>query len=212
MKKKTVSKDPLAEKIEEILAPYPNPMSRNDFRIVCHIGMRTSLYLLQSGLVPCKNNGKRTRCYKIAKKDVAEYLYRRESDPMRYTPPSGWYYNYPKHKKPASSLERKLNYKGEERLLAKEWYEQQLANYPDVLTVAQVCEVTGYQRHTTPHNSEMVQQGLAENHLADTQVYDSQGMAAGICGVRFFQRDQPKMWKTLCRNQGNQQLTQSQIR
>ena len=38
MKKKTVSKDPLAEKIEEILAPYPNPMSRNDFRIVCHIG------------------------------------------------------------------------------------------------------------------------------------------------------------------------------
>ena len=27
-------------------------------------------------------------------------------------------------------------------------YEHQLANYPDVLTVAQVCEVTGYQRHT----------------------------------------------------------------
>ncbi len=87
MKKKLVSKDPLAEKIEEILTPYPDPMSRNDFRIVCHIGTRTSLYLLQSGLVPCKNNGKRTRCYKIAKKDVAEYLYRRESDPMHYTPP-----------------------------------------------------------------------------------------------------------------------------
>ena len=148
MKKETVSNDSLKEKIEEILTPYPDPMSRNDFRIVCHIGTRTSLYLLQSGLVPCKNNGKKTRCYKIAKKDVAEYLYRRESDPMHYTPPSGWYYNYPKHKKPAASLERKLNYKGEERLLAKEWYEQQLANYPDVLTVAQVCEVTGYQRHT----------------------------------------------------------------
>ena len=105
---------------------------------------------------------------------------------MRYTPPSGWYYNYPKHKKPAASLERKLNYKGEERLLAKEWYEQQLANYPDVLTVAQVCEVTGYQRHTI---LKMVQQGLAENHLADTQVHDSEGMAAGICDILFFQRD-----------------------
>ena len=124
MKKETVSKDPLAEKIEEILTPYPDPMSRNDFRIVCHIGTRTSLYLLQSGLVPCKNNGKKTRCYKIAKKDGAEYLYRRESDPMHYTPPSGWYYNYPKHKKPAASLERKPNYKGEERLPAKEWYAQ----------------------------------------------------------------------------------------
>ena len=91
MKKETVSNDSLKEKIEEILTPYPDPMSRNDFRIVCHIGTRTSLYLLQSGLVPCKNNGKKTRCYKIAKKDVAEYLYRRESDPMHYTPPSGWY-------------------------------------------------------------------------------------------------------------------------
>ena len=89
MKKETVSKDPLAEKIEEILTPYPDPMSRNDFRIVCHIGTRTSLYLLQSGLVPCKNNGKKTRCYKIAKKDVAEYLYRRESDPMHTLRPAG---------------------------------------------------------------------------------------------------------------------------
>ena len=56
MKKETVSKDSLKEKIEEILTPYPDPMSRNDFRIVCHIGTRTSLYLLQSGLVPCKNS------------------------------------------------------------------------------------------------------------------------------------------------------------
>ena len=59
-------------------------------------------------------------------------------------------------------------------------------------------------RLPTPHHPEMVQQGLAENHLADTQVYDSQSMAAGICDVRLFQRDQPKMWKTLCCNQGNQ--------
>lgn len=59
MKKETVSNDSLKEKIEKILTPYPDPMSRNDFRIVCHIGTRTSLYLLQSGLVPCKNNGKK---------------------------------------------------------------------------------------------------------------------------------------------------------
>ena len=58
MKKETISKDPLAEKIEEVLTPYPDPMSRNDFRIVCHIGTRTSLYLLQSGLVPLQKQRK----------------------------------------------------------------------------------------------------------------------------------------------------------
>lgn len=148
MKKETVSNDSLKEKIEKILTPYPDPMSRNDFRIVCHIGTRTSLYLLQSGLVPCKNNGKKTRCYKIAKKDVAEYLYRRESDPMHYTPPSGWYYNCPKHKKPATSLDRQLNYEIVDRLLVRQWYEKLLDRSPDVLTAEQVGEVLGYSHHT----------------------------------------------------------------
>ena len=100
----------------------------------------------KAGLFPAKTTERERAAIKSPRKMLPSIS--TESDPMRYTPPSGWYYNYPKHKKPASSLERKLNYKGEERLLAKEWYEQQLANYPDVLTVAQVCEVTGYQRHT----------------------------------------------------------------
>ena len=68
MKKETVSNDSLKEKIEEILTPYPDPMSRNDFRIVCHIGTRTSLYLLQSGLVPCKNNERKRDAIKSPRK------------------------------------------------------------------------------------------------------------------------------------------------
>ncbi len=148
MKKKAVQQDPLAEKIEEILTPYPDPMCRNEFRKACHIGTRTTIYLLQTGLVPCKNNGRRTRCYKIAKKDVAEYLYRRESDPMHYTPPSGWYYNCPKRKKPATSLDRQLNYEIVDRLLVRQWYEKLLDRSPDVLTAEQVGEVLGYSRHT----------------------------------------------------------------
>ena len=129
-----------------------------------------------------QNNGKRTRCYKIAKKDVAEYLYRRESDPMRYTPPSGWYYNYPKHKKPASSLERKLNYKAK-NATGQGMVRATVSKLPGC---TDRCASLRGDRLPTPHNSEMVQQGLAENHLADTQVYDSQGMAAGICASDFF--------------------------
>ena len=60
MNEQTITQDRLAEEIDALLAPYPDPMSRNDFRIACHIGTRTSLYLLQSGLVPCIHTGKRT--------------------------------------------------------------------------------------------------------------------------------------------------------
>lgn len=58
----------LIKNIQKVLKPYPDPMSRNDFRETCKIGTRTSLYLLKSGLVPCIHTGKKTRCYKILKK------------------------------------------------------------------------------------------------------------------------------------------------
>ena len=70
MKKKNTAQTMIEEQIRDILAPWPDPMSRTDFRKACHIGTRTSIYLLESGLVPCENNGKKTRCYKIAKADV----------------------------------------------------------------------------------------------------------------------------------------------
>ena len=98
MKKANLFQDTLERQIQDLLAPYPDPMGRTDFRKACHIGTRTSIYLLQSGLVPCENTGKQTRCYKIAKADVAAYLRRRLAEPAYYTPPSGWYKNYPAHK------------------------------------------------------------------------------------------------------------------
>ena len=104
MKKTNLFQDALERQIQDLLAPYPDPMGRTDFRKACRIGTRTSLYLLQSGLVPCENTGKQTRCYKIAKADVAAYLRRRLAEPAYYTPPSGWYKNYPNHKPPAFGL------------------------------------------------------------------------------------------------------------
>ena len=98
MKKANPVQDALEREIQDLLAPYPDPMGRTDFRKACRIGTRTSIYLLQSGLVPCENTGKQTRCYKIAKSDVAAYLRRRLAEPAYYTPPSGWYKNYPNHK------------------------------------------------------------------------------------------------------------------
>ena len=60
MKKNHLFQDTLEREIQDLLAPYPDPMGRTDFRKACRIGTRTSIYLLQSGLVPCENTGKQT--------------------------------------------------------------------------------------------------------------------------------------------------------
>lgn len=142
------SSDRLEKQIAAQLAGYPDPMSRTDLRRACRIGTRTSLYLLQSGLVPCTHTGKKTRCYKIAKADVAEYLRRREREPEYYTAPSGWYKNYPGHKPPARPLVQSINYEIVNRLLIRRCFEEQLAGSPDVLTAAQIARLTGYSAKT----------------------------------------------------------------
>ena len=135
MKKVNPVQDALEREIQDLLAPYPDPMGRTGFRKACRIGTRTSIYLLQSGLVPCENTGKQTRCYKIAKSDVAAYLRRRLAEPAYYTPPSGWYKNYPNHKPPAFGLNGAL-------LLTD------AARQPDVLDARQIAQVTGYASRT----------------------------------------------------------------
>ena len=136
------------KEIAATLADYPDPMSRTDFRKACHIGTRTSIYLLQSGLVPCHNTGKRTRCYKIAKANVAAYLRRRLAEPVYYTPPCGWYKNYPNHKPPAFSLNGALVLTDATRRRVRRWYENLLARQPDVLDAHQIARVTGYASRT----------------------------------------------------------------
>ena len=129
--------DFLDEKIAQALASYPDPMCHSEFREACHIGTRTALYLLHSGLVPFVRSGKKTQPYQIAKVDVAAYLRRWESEPGYYTPPSGWYKNFPKHKVPPAPVVRRLDYKTVNRKAVWHYFEEQLAPYPDLLTVAQ---------------------------------------------------------------------------
>lgn len=138
----------LGKELQTLLAPYPDPMSRTDFRKACQIGTRTSLYLLKSGLVPCTHTGKKTRCYKIAKADVAEYLRRREAEPDYYKPPSGWYSNYPDKKILKKKEARQQILQGKSRAEKLADVKRKLEDYPDVLTSKQISELTGYSPHT----------------------------------------------------------------
>ena len=54
-------------KYRYLLNQYPETVQKEQFRIICHISKRTARYLLQSGLVPCVQSGKKTRNYTITR-------------------------------------------------------------------------------------------------------------------------------------------------
>lgn len=60
-------------KYRYLLNQYPETVQKEQFRIICHISKRTARYLLQSGLVPCVQSGKKTRNYTIKMKDIVRY-------------------------------------------------------------------------------------------------------------------------------------------
>ena len=65
----------------KILEEYPNGMTKDQFYRVARINKQHAKYLLDSGLVPCINTGKKTRKYHIATHDVITYLSDREDNP-----------------------------------------------------------------------------------------------------------------------------------
>ena len=65
----------------KILEEYPTGMTKDQFYRVARINKQHAKYLLDSGLVPCINTGKKTRKYHIATHDVITYLCDREDNP-----------------------------------------------------------------------------------------------------------------------------------
>lgn len=129
------------------LRQCPDIMSKEQLRIVCHISKRTALYLLQSGLIPCKNSGKKTRCYSIKKSDVLAFLKDREKNPERYLAPENWY--SPKSAaEPNPYVIRVHPSKKCSKTAMTRYYRTALKAYPDVMDVQDVCEFTGYNRRT----------------------------------------------------------------
>jgi len=143
---------------------YPPVITKDQFYRICNISKKTAAHLLDNGLVPCVNSGKKTRKYKIKLEDVIEYLESREKDPRRYAAPSGWYKNYgkPDDKVPNNIRHMDIiwykNYgKPDEKDLLmtpmnirkiSAHYLKMLSKYPDVLSVNQLSSLTGYSTTT----------------------------------------------------------------
>ena len=71
------------ERCRQQLAACPDLMTKEQFRIACHISKRKARELLVSGIVPCQMTGKKTWKYRIRKADAMEYLEQRHDDRAR---------------------------------------------------------------------------------------------------------------------------------
>ena len=75
----------------EILNKYPEYISKEQMYQICHISKKLVLFLLESGLVPNIDSGKKTFRFKIKTSDVIQYLKDRDDYPELYKAPDGFY-------------------------------------------------------------------------------------------------------------------------
>ena len=130
---------------DEIRKQYPETISKDQFYRIAHISKATALYLLQSGLVPCIDSGKKTRRYTIRTEDVITYLMEREIHPEDYRAPEMWYAKRSGRTKPRKKRCNRLKKLSDtETKHFRTYMEAKLEDYDDLLKVADVTEVIGY--------------------------------------------------------------------
>ena len=66
---------------QQILDEYPEYITKEQLYQICHISKKSAQNLLESGVIPCIDSGKKTHSFLIATDDVFDYLQRRESAP-----------------------------------------------------------------------------------------------------------------------------------
>jgi len=117
---------------DELKRQYPPTISADQFRQICHISKRKATWLLENGVVPCKDSGKKTRRFTIYIDDVIKYLQARENDPDSVITPRGQFTSGPKRRSsiPIEKLETHLQ---------TYW-----ALRPDTLTIQEIRRMTGY--------------------------------------------------------------------
>lgn len=69
---------------QDILAKYPETISKEQIYKLCHISKRVAKYYLDHGIIPCTNTGHATHKYAAKTTDVVAFLRLRNASPDAY--------------------------------------------------------------------------------------------------------------------------------
>ena len=89
-----------------LLLEYPAVISKDQLYRICHISKRKATWLLEHGVIPCKDSGKKTRRFQIYTADVVNYLITLENEPQKVAIPAGIFTNDKNREKKKSPLTR----------------------------------------------------------------------------------------------------------
>lgn len=113
---------------------YPETISMEQLYRICHISKRKTLWLLEHGVIPCKDSGKQTRRFQIQLEDVINFLTKRDAGELDAVIPHGSFSSR-SHSEPHTYLDSEALF----HLLMERWQDA-----PDMLTVKQTEAICGY--------------------------------------------------------------------
>ena len=117
---------------------YPEVITMDQLYRICHISKRKARWLLENGVIPCEDSGKKTRRFKIKLDDVIEFLELRDAGLLDDVMPVGIFssdeYGYPP-RQPRTRLDNGAL----QAFLLDCWVDA-----PDMLTIPQTASLCGY--------------------------------------------------------------------
>lgn len=134
------------EKYDYLRDQYPEYVTENQLYKICHIAKRSAKYLLDNGIIPCENSGKKTRKYKIALNDIINYLVMRDKTQNSMIPRGCMNSKCKKPRPPRVTLAAILSPNSEGEL--RKYFEYIYADYPDVVSSHDVADMTGLSKKT----------------------------------------------------------------
>ena len=112
---------------------YPPVLSGDQLCRVCHISKRKAKWLLENGVIPYEDTGRKTHRYLIRLEDAIRYLKKKDRSPDAFIEPKGIFSSRPPTFTPLCDAEAARS------LLTGLW-----AQEPDALTTERAVELTGY--------------------------------------------------------------------
>ena len=119
---------------------YPEIITKDQLYRICRISKRRALWLLENGVIPCEDSGKKTRRFRIRLEDVIEFLERRDAGDLDVILPRG---TFTSASHPVCQSRTYLNREEMCAFILTGWNDQ-----PDMLTVREAAELCGYSVHT----------------------------------------------------------------